>query len=138
MMQGRTLFSGYLCHDTAEQIADAFRQVLDGKEFTFVAVNEGHGYRPEVRPNCRVKEPISVGRYGDGGRYVVVRFNQHDYTSVITTAAQSQFDASKSKQPGPDWRYVHVTDRGIEIEHYAPAGFRLYWTLVTTGPIPED
>jgi hypothetical protein len=46
---------GMLTVENIEQVADLLRQLLVGKTYTFVTVNELFRYKPEVRTSQRLK-----------------------------------------------------------------------------------
>jgi hypothetical protein len=137
MWSGRVIFDGWLAHDTADQIASAMRSTLEGQLYTFVTVNEGFGYRPEVRTNLHLREPITA-RVVDEAKLVFVRFNDQDYVCSIDSRAETEVKAYALPDDSLDKVRITVYEREIRIEHRAPAGWRLLWTLAVTGPIPTE
>lgn len=136
-MDGRTIFDGYLTHDTADAIANAMRSVLNGKRYTFVAANELFGYRPEVRVNLELRDPITVDRYGDR-QHVMIRFNDQDYVCSIDTTVTTLREAQDLPEDSYDRVRVLVWRGRVQIEHRVLAGGKLWWTLVPTGPVPAE
>lgn len=138
-MRGRLIFEGFLAHDTADTIADAMRSVLDDQLYTFVTANELFGFRPEVRVNLSLREPIEVVKYTDSlDGLIGVRFNDADYACSISTSMLTQQAARELPDQSIDWVFVTITTSGVQIRHRVPAGGRLWWTLTPTGPIPAE
>lgn len=134
-MRGRLIFDGYLAHDTADRIAEGMRTVLDGQLYTFVTANELFDYRPEVRVNLDIREPIDV-RTPDGSDHTCVRFNDQNYVCSISTTARTENAAQKLPEKSCDRVHVVITTAHVQIRQCTPAGSRLWWTLTPTGPIP--
>jgi hypothetical protein len=132
-LKGDRDWSGYLTLDNFEAVADRLRKLLDGHPYTWVACNEGFGYRPEVRPGLLMEKVAATLLAPDHGHitvadtYGVWGLSAHWPTRADAYAAGSYDEAIK--------RGAHVafkSDRYGEqfsAEHFAPTGSRLYWTV---------
>lgn len=138
MIGVRPLFSGCLAHNTAHEIAQAMSDVLAEQQYIFVAVNEMFGWRPEVRTGLVLREPIEVSHFGDDSQFVHVPFNDQDYICSISTQALTQQAAYDLRVDSFDLVRVTIYPSQVQIEHRVPAGGKLYWTLVPTGPVPVE
>lgn len=143
-LRGRPLFGGFLAHDNAARIAELMANVLVGNRYVFVAANEALAF-PEVRVNCELAAgEVTMTHFGDDDEYVGIRFNDNDYTAMISTSAKTPIDAHNLRVDSLDRVYVTVTDEGVEIVQHAGVkmahgGYnRIVWTLAVTGPIPAE
>lgn len=135
-LRGRLIFRGFLGHDTAHEIADAMRSVLDGQRYVFVADNELFS-EAEVRVNCELRDGVSHHAFGDAGQYVSVRFSDDDYITSITTSATTPEVAALDVR-SLDRVQVTVYESGVRIVQTAGMKNRIVWTLIPTGPVPAE
>jgi len=116
-------WSGLLTLANYEAVADRLRMMLSGRSYTWVACNEGIGnYRPEVRSGMRVEKVTAELLSAD-----------HGHITVLDTYGVWGLSACWRDQSDPNRRGVFVAfEHGrygevFRAEHYAPAGYRLYW-----------
>jgi hypothetical protein len=132
----RAAWYGLLALDNIEAVAQRMSTLLTDRWYTVVVANEGlWNYRPEVRPSQRLShgcEPQAWTKTLDNGSPLGgIHWADAGYSFGIYTTAATQQEARAQ----PDRDRVHITfgqDRWggrVVIEHYAPAGFRLYWTF---------
>lgn len=119
---------GYLTMENLDAVADRIRRMLDaGQRYTWVAVNEGRGYKPEVRTG-QVAMKVEAWRLETGSSgepYGGITVNDTYGTWGIHTTAIDQRAAQK--QVSRDKAFIHIEHGQIRVEHYAPAGHRLRW-----------
>lgn len=125
---------GYLTLENLDAAADRIRQMLgNGQRYTWVAVNEGLGYRPEVRTG-QVAESVEAYRLEANG-------HAHGGVKVVDTygiwAAHTNVadQAEAAARGGADeaLAYLVISHNKIEIEHFAPAGYHLRWVVALEG-----
>jgi hypothetical protein len=119
-----------LCAETREEIADRMRDVLGDDYFTLVICNSydessDRFTSVEVYPSQWLTGPITDYRAETlpGITWGTQRLSMGVHTRAATP--------SEGRQGAPH-KYVHFTferDK-FEIDHYAPAGYRLKWIFV--------
>jgi hypothetical protein len=161
--------AGYLTRANIEGFYNWFKQVLqpygaerDGAPYTWVAVNEGGGYRPEVETGRRVRnagtQGMSFHREGDkfvfGGDHVQTTsgFTVHDDYGVwgISVSAHDEPEKGYGSEEPKYAVYVEAKLRNslwtVTFRHRVPAGYRVFWTIamepdpvkVETRPLEID
>ena len=143
---------GYLTLANAEAVAARLRRLLDGQRFTFVTANEGlrDGF-PDVKTGLRLRDggvtvslkdgTADVGASCTGGSWGF-------YSDIATQAeghkrSQAAWDKATDEQKrGNGWRdkslvHLHFKHDRLEIEHFAPIGFLMQWTVAVIE-YPED
>jgi hypothetical protein len=141
---GRT-WEGYLTLANAEAVRD--RMVRDfggGKTFTSCVANEFFSFRPEVFPACvfraewtdRSADEVRLTRSPldtDGPEMAHLMWSAGDYSWGIHTTDSDQGGAASQRERYRTWLKFEHRHGGWQllIEHYTPAGSRLYWTLAT-------
>lgn len=109
--------------DNIDAVADLIRRTLEDKTYTFVAVNEGRNYEPDVDTGRTLrKDGVDVARYESGGASIFV----HDSWGVLPISAGVSDDYDPDVRRGA---YVVVTLRQVSIKHRAPIGHLLYWSF---------
>jgi hypothetical protein len=146
-------WNGYLTLENLEAVAARFRSLLDGQRYTWVACNSGlRHYFPEVRTGQQLRDRgITTYRdeeaqYGPFGGITVPDtygvWGLHTDCPGQRTARRRRVHAweraSDEQKRTDTWddqhlTYLHITRDKVEIEHYAPIGYRLYW-VVTVEP----
>lgn len=119
-------WSGYLTLENLDAVTDRIRGMIgDGQPYTWVACNEGLGdYRPEVRTS-QVAKRVSVDRR-DGCGTITVLDTYGVWAIRADAAAQSE---TYERQPDFSLAYLRITRSQIQMEHKAPVGARLLWTV---------
>lgn len=146
---------GYLTLENLEAVAERFRKLLGGQRYTWVACNSWlRHYFPEVRTGQRVRDGgVRVWRPEDGSKFGGITVpdtygtwgvdasvaDQQTARQLRHAAWEKASDEQKRTDTWDDQRltYLHIKHDRIEIEHYAPAGHRLYW-VITVEPRDED
>lgn len=107
---------GMLTVNNVEQVADLLRQLLTGKRYTFVAVNEFYGFKPEVRTSQKLKPKINSSNpinvyYDDTGAKRFAGFSVSDSYGVwsFSTNLQEDQDDPGSKNPHFSFEWDKVT-----------------------------
>lgn len=138
---------GFLTTENAEAVAARLRRLLGGRRYTFVSANEGlRDYFPEVRTGQRLRDDgASAYTYGDGGRCAGVSVQDtygswgvHSDAADQSGAHRRVHDASGRGTVDKNLAYLHFKHDRVEVEHFAPAGFRLYWLAVIEWPEDEQ
>lgn len=130
--------SGYLNPDNIDGFAQWMRSVLlpngEPKPYTWVAVNEFFGYKPEVRVNQYVT-PEST-RDGEGVKIYdgdLPGFSVADTYGVWDIHVSERDRIKGYNNPEPKFAtYVEAEYRNgwnVTFRHRAPAGYRLFWTI---------
>lgn len=135
-------WSGYLTLENFEAVAARLRTMLDGRPYTWVACNEGFGYRPEVRPGLRM-DKVEANLLAPDHGHLMVRDSYGVWglsTSWPTRTAvyESGVTCDEAVKRGPHVGFK--SDRYGEqfsAEHFALIGARLFWT-VAAGHRDED
>jgi hypothetical protein len=161
--------AGYLTRANIEGFYNWFKLVLqpygadrDGAPYTWVAVNEGNGYRPEVETGRRVRNAGAQGlnfhrenesfAFGEDHHvWTTSGFNVHDDYGVWGIAVGKTDEPTGYRSEEPRFAvYVEAKVRNslwtVTFRHRAPAGFRMYWTIamepdpvkVETRPVEVD
>lgn len=136
---------GYLTIENFEAVAGRIRRLLEGRSWTWVACNEGlRGYFPEVRTGQRLRGSAVTAKLLAPGHghitvvdsYGVWGLSAHlpdqaaaralSYDEACAAGAHLSFERAMGSRP----------DR-LEIEHFAPAGARLYW-VAAVEPAQDD
>ena len=128
--RGRTYATIMLSAATVGEIAERFRETLDGRWFTLVQCNsyDEHNERfasVEVYPSQYLTRPSYESSWGDdvcGLSWCTPR-----YSMGVHTTAKTQAEAHAGR-PHQFVQFTFEPDR-VVIDHYAPAGYRLRWTL---------
>lgn len=127
---------GMLCLDNAHEVAARMRQVLDGHHFTLVTANSysetSDRYTAvEVKPSQWLTSPVEA-KLND---WAHVGWSSPAYSMGVMTRAKTPSQA-RERRPHD---YVHLTfePSRVEIDHYAPAGYRLLWVLAVEHHDPE-
>ena len=144
---------GFLTLDNAEAVAVRLRGLLAGQRYTFVTCNEGlrNGF-PEIRTGQRLREGVRCSPYAEGHVSVHVAdtygsWGVHSSTPDQAAACARQDEAWKRATPEQQARdtwhdknlaYLHFRHDRLEMEHFAPAGYRLYWVAVIEYPEDGD
>lgn len=123
---GREWF-GYLALDNLDAVAARItRMIGDGQPYTWVACNEGLGnYRPEVRTS-QVARSVRVERGRDTHGSVIV-LDTYGIWAIQTNIADQA--AGTRRKPDFSLTYLKITRSQIQMEHKAPIGARLLWTV---------
>lgn len=150
---------GYLTLENLEAVTARFRSLLDGQRYTWVACNSGlRHYFPEVRTGQQLRgRGVTTYRddgEGDGEPFAGITVPDTYgawglHTSVLDQrTARGRRHAAFEKATGEQKRtdtwddqrltYLHIKHDRIEIEHFAPAGYRLYWVVTVEPPRDED
>jgi len=134
---------GFLTTENAEAVAARLRRLLSGKRYTFVAANEGlRDYFPEVRTGQRLRDDgASAYAFGEDDRWAGVNVQDtygswgvHSGAADQAEAHRRAHDAAKAGVKDKNLAYLHFKYDRVEIEHFAPPGFRLYWLAVIEQP----
>jgi hypothetical protein len=129
-MSGRSPYwHGMLCLETRDEIADRMREVLGDHYFTLVVCNsysetEERFSDVEVYPSQWLSSPVRdyVDSSIAGISWCTPRLSMGVHNNAAT-----QSDARDGK-PHEYVRFAFDPDR-IVIHHYAPAGYRLLWSM---------
>lgn len=123
-------WSGYFAIENAEAVAERIRSMIgDGQRYTFVVANEYFAYRPEVRTSEVARDlRVSVDAEPNehGRRYAHIGVVDSWSWGLLTEA-----ETEAAARDGRERDQVRVTfgRRQLAIEHFAPAGNRLFWTV---------
>jgi hypothetical protein len=125
LKSGREWF-GFLTLENLDAVADRIRFIIgDGQPYAWVACNEGIGdYQPEVRTS-QVAKSIRVERVEGRGSIIVV--DTYGVWSIRTDVADQYL--ARRREPGFSLAYLKITRSQILMEHKAPIGARLLWTV---------
>lgn len=118
---------GMLCTETRDEIAERMREVLGDHYFTMVICNSydensDRFSSVEVYPSQWLTSPVDAWTDQSSITWCTPRLSMG-----VHTRAKTQADG----RAGRPHQYAHLKfepDR-IEIDHYAPAGYRLLWIL---------
>jgi hypothetical protein len=118
---------GMLCTETRDVIAERMRQVLDGQFFTMVICNSydetsDRFASVEVYPSQRLTGEIKA--YSDS-QIPGITWGTSRLSMGVHTRAHTPDDARRGR-PHQFAAFNFERDR-FEIDHYAPAGYRLRW-----------
>lgn len=134
---------GTVTKSNIEAIGKRLQQLLDGKTFTVIWVNEFFKYEPEVRVHQRL-EGSRNAKFGSGDNITITNdFNQpFGFIHFCDTYGVWSFDTTLVT-PGPHDNFkaasfVAFKDEQVTITHRLPAGNLCYTTLVVEGPIPAS
>lgn len=118
---------GLLCAETHDEIADRMRDVLGEHYFTLVLCNsydaDSHRFSAvEVHPSQWLRDGIRT----DATAYDI-SWTTPRLVMGVHSNAKTQAEAREDRPHN----YVHVRFEPdyIEIDHFAPAGYRLLWIL---------
>lgn len=139
-MLGRHLIhTTYLTFENLDEVGEAVRDVLWGKQFTMIAVNGLFGFRPEARSGQTLSE-FTVRRYptdafrdapsaaiqmGDGGYYTSLHTWQSTQREAIDYAAERPKSALLTA--------IEIVERQVMVFQYTAAGQPLYWLWTVEG-----
>lgn len=146
----RTAWFGHLTLENADAVVERLRRMLEGKYYTFVAVNEAHS-DPDVRCSNRLTRPIRVSKSTseDGNRpavHITMADGRYVWGLHSTSLDQRAAYAVQSAALGrpKDERSPEVSaykdlvflsfshdysGEQLRIEHHAPAGDHLTWVV---------
>lgn len=129
LQSGREWF-GFLTVENVDAVADRIRSLIgDRQPYVWVACNEGLGdYRPEVRTG-QVAESIRAERRD--GRASIIVVDTYGVWSIRSDAADQE--ATARRKPEFGLTYLHITRGQVRMEHKAPVGARLLWTVAVEG-----
>lgn len=126
-------WSGYLTIENGEAVTERIRSLIGGgQRYTFVAVNDLFGDRPEVRTSQTAKsvEHSFSGPYDDGSRCVHLTVpDTYGVWGLHTGAADADAARRMRDDDRRDWVFLEFTHGKLAITHYAPSGNRLFWTI---------
>lgn len=115
---------GTLCAETRDEIADRMREVLGDHYFTLVCCNsyseESRRFSSvEVYPSQWLTAPVRA----DDGEWNHIGWSTPRLSMGVDSRARTRAEAHEPYQ------FVYFSFEGdlIEIDHYAPAGYRLRW-----------
>lgn len=125
---------GYLTLENFQAIADRIRRLLEDRTYTWVACNEGLGnYRPEVRTGQRAsKVEASLLAPDHGHLKVCDSYGVWGMSTSLPTMGDAYALRSHDAAANRGAYLVFESNRfgqQLAIEHFAPAGYRLYWTV---------
>ena len=125
LKSGREWF-GFLTLQNVDAVAGRIRSMIgDGQPYTWVACNEGLGnYRPEVRTS---QVAAKIRTHHDDEHASVVVVDTYGVWSINTRLSDQ--DAGVQREPDFSAPYLKITRSQIQIEHKAPVGARLLWTI---------
>lgn len=124
---------GFLTLANLDAVADRIRDMIgNGQQYTWVACNEGLGdYRPEVRTS-QVASSIRAEARDESGAIIVV--DTYGVWSIRTTIADQAAGARRT--PEFNLTYLKMSRTQIQMEHKAPIGARLLWTVAVQSAAP--
>jgi hypothetical protein len=129
---------GMLCAETRDEIAERMRQVLSEHYFTLVTCNSydenSHRFSSvDVYPSQWLTYPIRVHSDAD---VPGISWSTQRLSMGVHTTAKTQADGREDQPHG----YVHLKFEPdeIEIDHFAPAGYRLLWIFAVERHNRED
>lgn len=146
---------GYLTLENLDAVAERLRKLLAGQRYTWVACNSGlRHYFPEVRTGQQIRDyGVRVWHPEDGSRLGGITIpDTYGIWGIDTSVPDQQtarqrrhaaWEKATDEQKRTDtWddrglTYLHIKHDRIEIEHFAPIGYRLYW-VVTVEPRDEE
>lgn len=132
LADGRGWF-GYLCLDNFDLVADRIRAMIgDGQPYTWVAVNEAFGQRPEVRAGMVAEKVVVRGSSTDEGAPTLYLTVVDTYgVWGIDTSARTEAEARDGGKLNNVYLHFETNQWGdkLTIEHYAPGGQRLCWVI---------
>jgi hypothetical protein len=118
-------WAGVLTLSNMEQVAELFKQLLEGKTYAFIACNEGYqNFLPKVRTGQQLKgstEAITVWRSENRKYGGIVIGDTYGVWGMDTNTDDAAYDG-KFTVP-----YIHFEWNKVTITHRAPAGHLLYW-----------
>jgi hypothetical protein len=134
-------WTGMLCAETREDIAQRMRNVLEGRRFTYVHSNsyaedpEEYRYAAvDVNTTQRLTRPVEDRTDSDDG-YTHIGWSITDYAMGVSTKAKTQAEGREGKPY--DYVSFNFTPRRIVIEHFAPSRSRLRWEFVLEDHIED-
>ena len=130
---------GCLTLENLDAVTARLRLLLDGKRYTFVAGNEIFGFKPEVRTGQRAEKIVrEVLTLNDGRKMAHITvcdtygvWGLHSLVPDLAAARAYQSTAEMVRDAG----YLIFRHDRLEIEHHAPGGNKLFWTVAVE---PED
>lgn len=111
---------GYLTVENTEEVAEAVRNMLSGKYYTFVAVNSGFSGRPEVKTSRKMDKVYTSHLLGHSLINVNDSYGVWGFSTTVHEG--DQLDASRYTYVVFDWNQ-------IKVEHFAPCGYKLNWVI---------
>lgn len=148
---------GYLTLENLEAVAERIRKLLAGQRYTWVSCNSGlRHYFPEVRTGQELRDRgvttyrDEEAQYGPFGGITVpdtygvwgLHTDCPDQQTARRRRGHAWERASDEQKATDTWddqhlTYLHITRDKVEIEHFAPIGYRLYW-VITVEPRDEE
>lgn len=129
LTSGREWF-GYLTLENLDAVADRIRRMIgDGQPYTWVAVNEGFDYKPEVRTS-QIATNVEAYRLETNGKPHgdITVVDTYGIWSVHTDVAdQTEVRAQLGNERARELAYLTFSHNLIRVQHSAPAGYRLHW-----------
>ncbi len=121
---------GNLTAENIEAFTERLREMLVGKSFTFVSVNEGQGWRPEVRVGQRLKPG-----HGDDGitLYPPKDEERPDWRHMTVHDTYGSWGFQTGGEDKPTYFFFDGPNR-LLVEHYASAGWKMYWSITVEEP----
>jgi hypothetical protein len=123
-------WSGYLALDNAHAVADRIKSMIgSGQRYTWVAVNEYFGHKPEVRTS-QVATKVDFEndlQHEDGSPWAhLTVVDTYGIWGLSTDAADEAAAAEAAKR---DRTVLTFERRKVTIELYAPAGNHMWWVV---------
>ena len=130
---------GMLCAETCDEIAGRMAGLLQDNYFSLVICNSydensDRFHAVDVHPSQWLRDGVHVRTYGD--ERAGISWGTPGYVMGVSSTAGTQREARQ----GNRLQYVYFTferDR-VEIDHYAPAGYRLRWIFAVERHDRED
>lgn len=126
----RPSWHGTLTVDNVADVVTRLHQLLDGKRYVWVAVNESYGAagRPEVRFERLAPEKSTTGK----SIVPHIEDPKHKgFTVIDTYGVWSLWTSAKDEHEFDDYKepYIAFGHNRVTIERRAPAGHRLTWVI---------
>jgi hypothetical protein len=117
---------GTLTISNVEKVAGLFRQLLEGKTYSFVSAIETSGFKPDVQTNrCLAddKNAIVANIQEEHGFATFNVIDSRGLWGCFTTAKKNVFDATYNNP------YIVFSKDKVRITHRSPAGHLIYWVV---------
>lgn len=134
---------GWLCRDNFDAVAARIQKMLTGQWYTFVTANSYSEdskdfYDYNVHAGRHLVERPRITHDPDG--YAHMSFHDQSYVWGLMAKVQTEHDARTGSIH--DRTHLVFNDsrhRGesVTIDQFAPAGYRLLWTIVVENRDPE-
>lgn len=127
-LKGDRSWSGHLTLESFDLVVDRLRRMIgDGQPYTWVAVNEGRRYKPEVRTGQKASKIHANRKPLDDGKPWAHFFVADTYGSWGLHTRES--DSEVRDLPTREQVYLDFERDQLTISHHAPVGSRLYWVV---------